>query len=389
MTGLRKRYRRGEQGFTLLEILVVVAIMGFLVAMVAPRFAGVTEGTVQVVGDTSKSRGDQMISAFYEQKSRYPSGLVNLVMTDGDTLADARYQIPYVDNEDPGDGPEVLRFNHNNNHKFMIHILNDDEARELRNLGVSRMYNLNQYGEVLGSSWDGNPVQAGDTVGRRADADHTERTYNWNNVVVVAENDKRPHMEAVVPREGVGVAMSIVGFEADDATEFLYVGAPRPPSAPRADSFGRIVFGLGPETELVTSGMASNAGRTPVATTTENYTWDGYYILMPRLTATSERLKAATFTNIVDANSARNLPTNFNDPANPNRGQIVAVGYPAGTNLTAGEIVNGAGVIQDGVAQYAKRVVDLLEPHATWDFASMPTEQDLRWSLVFNVSELP
>ncbi|WP_028575826.1 type II secretion system protein [Desulfonatronovibrio hydrogenovorans] len=375
-----------QQGFTLLEILVVVAIMGFLVAMVAPRFAGVVSGTIQVVGDTSKNRGEQMIATFFEQNNRYPSGLVNLVMTDGADLATARYQIPYADNEDPDDGAEVIRFNHNNNHKFVIHHLNESEARELRRLGINRMYNLNHYGEVLKDP----AVSAGQTVGRRDDADHIDRTSNWANVTVVAEGDKRPMMEAVVPAEGVGVAMAVVGAAAHDATEFFYVGAVRPPSAPRADSFGRIVFGLGPETELVTTGMASNAGRTPVATTTENYTWDGYYMLMPRLEATSERLMAATaFNNIATGGSARDLPANFNAEANPNRGQIVAVGYPAGTQLQPGQIVNGAGELQDGVAQYTKRVVNLLEPHATWDFVSMPTEQDQRWSLVFNVSELP
>lgn len=382
----KKQKANRQQGFTLLEILVVVAIMGFLVAMVAPRFAGIVSGTIQVVGDTSKNRGEQMISTFFEQNNRYPSSMVNLVMTDGANLDSARYQIPYADNEDPDDGAEVIRFNHNNNHKFVIHHLNADEARELRRLGINRMFNLNHYGEVLKAP----AVSAGDTVGRRDDADHTDRTSNWANVIVVAENDKRPMMEPVAPAAGVGVAMAVVGAAAHDTTEFSYVGAVRPPSAPRADSFGRIVFGLGPETELVSSGMASNAGRTPVATTTENYTWDGYYILMPRLEATSERLMVASaFNNIATGGSARNLPANFNDENNPNRGEIVAVGYPAGTSLQPGQIVNGAGVLQDGVDQYTKRVVNLLNPHPSWDFVSMPNEADLRWSLVFNVSELP
>jgi len=71
------------------------------------------------------------------------------------------------------------------------------------------------------------------------------------------------------------------------------------------------------------------------------------------------------------------------------KGKIVVVGYPKGTSLTPGQIVNGAGALQPGVDGYARRVVDLLEPHSPWDFVSMPNEEDLRWSLVFNMGSLP
>jgi len=305
----------------------------------------------------------------------------NLVMAD-DT---GGYQIPYADNENPEDGAEVIRFNHNNNHKFVIHYLNAAEARELIELGVGWVYNLNDYGDIL----DDPAVTAGDTVGRLGSATHTGRTSNWANVTVVAEADQRPKMERVVPAAGVGVAMAVVGAQEAGFDAFSYVGAVRPPSAPRADSFGRIVFGLGPESELVTSGMADKAGITPVATTTDNFTWDGYYLLMPRLEATSERLKNATFTNIVTGGPARDLHPDFTDPANAGYGKIVAVGYPAGTPLQPGQIVNGGGVLQPPVDEYARRVVDLFEPHPSWDFITNPSEGDLRWSLVFNMGSLP
>jgi prepilin-type N-terminal cleavage/methylation domain-containing protein len=371
----------GKRGFTLLEVLVVLVVMGFLVAMVAPRLAGISQDSIQTIGDTGKSRGEQLVSAFYEMEDRYPGGLVNLVMAD-DT---GGYQIPYADNENPEDGAEVIRFNHNNNHKFVIHYLNAAEARELIELGVGWVYNLNDYGDIL----DDPAVTAGDTVGRLGSATHTGRTSNWANVTVVAEADQRPKMERVVPAAGVGVAMAVVGAQEAGFDAFSYVGAVRPPSAPRADSFGRIVFGLGPESELVTSGMADKAGITPVATTTDNFTWDGYYLLMPRLEATSERLKNATFTNIVTGGPARDLHPDFTDPANAGYGKIVAVGYPAGTPLQPGQIVNGGGVLQPPVDEYARRVVDLFEPHPSWDFITNPSEGDLRWSLVFNMGSLP
>ncbi|MCB2218393.1 MAG: prepilin-type N-terminal cleavage/methylation domain-containing protein [Desulfobulbaceae bacterium] len=372
----------GKRGFTLLEVLVVLVVMGFLVTMVAPRLAGISQDSIQTIGDTGKSRGEQLVSAFYKMEDRYPGGLVNLVMAD-DT---GRYQIPYADNENPEDGAEVIRFNHNNNHKFVIHYLNAAEARELIELGVGWLYNLNDYGDIL----DDPAVTAGDTVGRLGSVTHTGRTSNWANVTVVDEADQRPKMERVVPAAGVGVAMAVVGASSPTATDFIYVGAVRPPSAPRADSFGRIVFGLGSESELVTSGMADKAGITPIATTTDNFTWDGYYLLLPRLEATSERLKnAAAFNNVVTGGPARNLHAGFTNPANASYGKIVAVGYPAGTPLQPGQIVNGGGVLQPAVAGYARRVVDLFEPHPSWDSITNPTEGDLRWSLVFNKGSLP
>jgi prepilin-type N-terminal cleavage/methylation domain-containing protein len=381
-----RQWKKGQRGFTLLEVLVVLVVMGFLVAMVAPRLSGISQDSIQTIGDTGKNAGERLIAAFAEREGRYPSGLVNLVMTDS-SVTNYRYQIPYADNENFDDGPEVIRFNHNNNHKFVIHYLNADEAKELIELGVSAVYNLNHYGEVLNDP----AVSAGQTVGRRGDANHTNRTSNWANVTVVAEADKRPKMERVVPAAGVGVAMAVAGAQTRGSNVFSYVGAVRPPSAPRADSFGRIVFGLGPESELVTSGMATKAGVTPVASMTENYTWDGYYVLMPRLKATSARFKASgtTFANIVTGGSSRNFHANFTTSTHDDYGKIVVVGYPKGTSLTPGQIVNGAGALQPGVDGYARRVVDLLEPHSPWDFVSMPNEEDLRWSLVFNMGSLP
>jgi prepilin-type N-terminal cleavage/methylation domain-containing protein len=364
-----RQMKTGVQGFTLLEILVVVAIMGFLVAMVAPRFAGVTQGTAKTVCNTSKGRGAQMVSMFYEEFGRYPDGLVNLVMTDGDATID--YQVPYVDDENAENGPEVLRSNHNNNFKFMIHHLNAAEAEELKGLGINRVHNLNQYGEIL----DDPDVSAGDTVGRRNSATHTGRTNNWQDVTVVAEDDKRPYMEEVSVDEGIGVIMSTIGAGSHENDNFTYLGNRKPPSG-RNDYFGRIIFGLGPESELVSKGIAAKAGISPTASTTDDYTWGGYYLVMPRLQATVDRLKAGGTGNTQLTQTGGGSEAIYDDFWTS--GEVTALGYPRGTDFQAGQIrLNNPN-------KFTERTVNLLEAMESWDFVTNPVHEDLRWSMVWD-----
>ncbi len=59
-----KKTINGQQGFTLLEILVVLTIMGFLIAMVAPRLAGISSSAVDTVCDSNQNRMVTMMSCF-------------------------------------------------------------------------------------------------------------------------------------------------------------------------------------------------------------------------------------------------------------------------------------------------------------------------------------
>jgi len=368
-----RQMKTAVQGFTLLEILVVVAIMGFLVAMVAPRFAGVVSGTSQTVCNTSKGRGAQMVSAFYEKHGRYPTGLVNLVMSDssvGDSVSTYRYQVPYVSDDDPENGREVLRSNHNNNFKFMLHYLNAAEADELRDLGVTYVYNLNEYGDVL----DPPAVNAGATVGKRSGADHTDRTGNWQDVTVVDTGDMRPRMEKAPIQAGVGVIMSTIGASTTTGNDFTYLGNRKPPSG-RNDYFGRIILGLGPESELVTSGIATRAGISPTATTADDFIWGGYYLVMPRLQATVDRLKAGGTMDELTQTGGGSVAIYADFWTS---GEVTALGYPRGTDFQPGQIrLNNPN-------NFTERTVKLLEAMEPWDFATNPVHEDLRWSMVWN-----
>jgi prepilin-type N-terminal cleavage/methylation domain-containing protein len=50
----KKRENRGEEGFTLVELLVVVAILAILIAVVAANFSGLLSGAQTTAGDTEK-----------------------------------------------------------------------------------------------------------------------------------------------------------------------------------------------------------------------------------------------------------------------------------------------------------------------------------------------
>jgi prepilin-type N-terminal cleavage/methylation domain-containing protein len=287
---LNARKQPSQRGFTLLEILVVLTIMGFLIAMVAPRLAGISTDASETVCDSNKNRAKTFVSSFYEKFNRYPNGLTNLVMTDGTDLAaanaaDAGYQIPYCSDDDPDNGPEVLPFGHNNAYKFMIHRLNADEAAELKTLGITKVFNLNDYAAES--------VNGADAAGRSATATSGDRVSNWRSVTAIS--NKRPSMESCEVGEGVGVAMCGGGIETVTGNTLRYVQVER--GWAEEDIFGRIVFGLGPESELVTSGIVSNAAHCPGSIqNADNFTWGGYYLILPRLKATATRLTTASTT---------------------------------------------------------------------------------------------
>lgn len=276
-----KRMRKvtgGQQGFTLLEILVVLTIMGFLIAMVAPRLGGVSSTAVDTVCDSNQNRMVTMMSSFFEQSNRFPNKLTNLVEETGDpAIAGTTYQIPAVSDDDPENGPETLASEFMSRNHFRIHYLEEDELAELRNMGITQVLNLNAY-----DAYD-------DTNAIKADYDNTAGEVN--DVPLGTLNDRQPSMRLVdLPRDlttdpSFAVAMVGIGHDGtawDVHTDERDWGEP--------DWFGRIVLGFGPENGLVTSGIVANAAHCPGGIqNADNVTYNDYNLVLPRLAATAER----------------------------------------------------------------------------------------------------
>ncbi|WP_300672561.1 type II secretion system protein [Desulfoluna sp.] len=316
----QKRKQPREAGFTLLEILVVLTIMGFLIAMVAPRLAGISSTASGTVCDSNKNRAKTYMSSFYEKFNHYPNRVTNIVMTDGADVAAANaaaagYQIPYCSNEDPDDGPEVLPFGHNNLYKFMIHRLSAEEAKELKGLGITTVLNLNDYASGA-EGLDG----AADVKGRQTSTDHNSgRVSNWADVAAITT--KRPMREACSVEAGVGVAMCGCGID-QPGTGLTYCQAER--GWAEEDIFARMIFGLGPESALVTSGIVNNAAHCPGSIqNADNFTFGEYYLILPRLEATVERLADSGVTYAPLWGSGCNL-----DHDHLSAGTLEAVSWP-------------------------------------------------------------
>lgn len=272
-------------GFTLLEILVVLTIMGFLIAMVAPRLAGISGGAVDTVCDSNQNRMISMMSGYFEKTNRYPDKLTNLV----EETAGNTYQIPAISDNDPENGPETLASELNDRNRFRIHYLNAAEIRELKNLGIVTVLNLNAYDGYLE---DGSAI--------KTDYDNAAN----NDVALQGSVTKAPAFEAWTLDDDVAteqIAVAMIGMGAEDEAD-----APTWDSSDEERGWGendfhaRMVFGFGPENGLVTSGIISNAAHCPGGIqNADNVTYNDYNIVLPRLAATVDRF--ATTMPDVDA----------------------------------------------------------------------------------------
>jgi len=270
---------KNSEGFTLLEILVVLTIMGFLIAMVAPRLAGISSSAVDTVCDSNQSRMVSMMSAYWEKSSRYPSKLTNLVEETGA----GAWQIPAVSDDDPDNGAETLASEFNKRNHFRIHYLNTAEIKELKNLGIVNVLNLNAYDGYVD---DGSAIKTG-----------YDNTALVNNDVALATSvTKAPKMEEItLNTTAANIAVAMIGMGANTSADApAWTASDVERGWGENDFHARMVFGFGPENGLVTSGLVTNAAHCPGGIqNADNVTYNDYNLVLPRLASTVQRFSAA------------------------------------------------------------------------------------------------
>ncbi len=319
-----RKFTGNQKGFTLLEILVVLTIMGFLIAMVAPRLAMVGTDAVDTVCDTNQNRTVTYLATYFQKTNgSLPNHLTNLITRDGS--AATNWKVPTISDEDPDDGIKgVLSQEFGLRNNLSIHFLNAAEVAELDGLGITDVFNLN------------------DPEDKRSDAPFMDE-------------------DAI----GTDMAVAMIGMGAADSTADLALTSGNQIEEDVAttslveygwgepEKLGRIAFGLGPESDLIKSGIVSNAAHCPGGLqNSDNVSFNDYVLVVPRLAATVDRLPS---TNIFGGTGTKHTTT--------------AIGYMDGDlveSTTPYDLSNNAG-------NFMKRTVKLVAQEA-WEYQTQCPE---------------
>jgi general secretion pathway protein G len=86
-----KRAKRGQQGFTLIEILIVVIIIGLIASLVAPNLIGRYERSKEEIAKAQVEMLSSGVMSFKLDMNRYPTSFEELVKG-----TDAKWRGPYL-----------------------------------------------------------------------------------------------------------------------------------------------------------------------------------------------------------------------------------------------------------------------------------------------------
>ena len=79
-----------QQGFTLVELLIVVIILALLAAIVVPQFASSTDDAKLASLDTTLANVRAAVDLYYQQHGEYPGELTAVDAADGSLLWQSR-----------------------------------------------------------------------------------------------------------------------------------------------------------------------------------------------------------------------------------------------------------------------------------------------------------
>lgn len=109
----RRRQRRGEQGFTLVEMLVVITIIGMILALVGPRVLNYLSSSRMKAAQIQIQSFGSALDLFYLDTGRYPSSGEGLAVLVRPVSGATAWNGPYLKGgavpNDPWGNPYVYR----------------------------------------------------------------------------------------------------------------------------------------------------------------------------------------------------------------------------------------------------------------------------------------
>jgi len=292
-----KKMARG--GFTLIEILVVLVIMGFLVALVAPKLAGVVDGAVKTTNDTGLQRFSDAMNSYLTKKASIPPALTNLVsvggvMPDGSDYVANSGKIVATADYNEANGVEALSEEFSTRMLPMTHFLNVAEAKELKTLIGAAVMNLEARDPADSNKSVSYVRRAVATNGTNLPVMMIGAGYNEAGTLEFAEG-----ATVTVTQSTVTVDETVTEAIAPAAAPILASGSAIAPAAKVYTRIGeaknvlRIVMGVSNRNMLVVKGYLDESGVSASQKNAENdFTYGGYSLILPRLQATLDRFQA-------------------------------------------------------------------------------------------------
>ncbi len=74
--------RKNQKGFTLIELIVVIAILGILAAIAIPRLGGFTDTAKESAAAANEKLVNNMLSVYYADNGAYPTATEATSFTD-------------------------------------------------------------------------------------------------------------------------------------------------------------------------------------------------------------------------------------------------------------------------------------------------------------------